>query len=151
MIFRTAAVVLGIVGFAVFNFGVDLCGQLGECGGVGMSSRGFLRPQEVQFVMLLTSIAGMLAGVIGLVRGPHTLIPARITRPFGRIEEGEPLGVRGAMLFGAAAVLIGVIVPLHGLASPIPAGQAPVFYGTVFMALVLVAYFGWDLGREHRH
>jgi hypothetical protein len=88
---------------------------------------------------------------VGLVRGPNTLIPARIARPFGRIEEGEPLGVRGALLFGAAAVLIGMIVPLHGLAAPIPVGKALIFYVTLGVSLILVSYFGWHLGTEHAH
>jgi hypothetical protein len=147
--FRSAAVLLGLVGFVVFNFGADLCGGIGQCGDVPVSSRGFLRPQEVQFVMLLTSIVGMLTALVGLVRGPNTLIPARIARPFGRIEEGEPLGVRGTLLFGAAAVLIGMIVPLHGLAAPIPDGRALTFYLTVGASLMLVAYFGWHLGTDH--
>ena len=148
MIFRGAAILLGIVGFAVFNFGIDICAGIGECGGVPTSSRGFLRPQEVQFVMMLTSVVGMFTSLIGLVRGPSSVLPPRISRPFGRIEGEEPLGVRGTLLFGAATELIGMIVPLHGLASP-PSGQAILFYVTAAVSLVLVAYFGWHLGTEH--
>ena len=149
--FRIAAVLLGLTAFAVFNFGADLCAGIGECGEVSVSSRGFLQHREVQFVMLLTSVVGMFTALVGLVRGPHKLIPARIARPFGRIEEGEPLGVRGTLLFGAAAVLIGMIVPLHGLAAPIPEGRALIFYLTLGASLLLVAYFGWHLGTEHGH
>jgi hypothetical protein len=150
MIFRAAAIFLGIVGFVVFNFGVDLCTSIGNCAEIPVSSRGFLRPQEVQFVMLLASVVGMLTALIGAVRGPTTIIPAMIRKPFKRTETDEPLGVRGAMLFGASAVLIAVIVPLHGLATPVREGQAVTFYSTVMMAVVLVSYFGWHLGTEHQ-
>lgn len=146
--FRVFSLCLGLTGTALFYFGWTLCGELFNCSDVRMAARGVIAPREVQFIMLFTAVVGLLAAILGIIRGPSTIIPGRLRGPGGRPTD-EPLGVRGLVLFGAAAVLTGMVIPLQGLASPIPEGQAIVFYGTVFAATVVTGYFGWHLGTTH--
>jgi hypothetical protein len=141
---------LGLAGVLLFSFGWTLCADLFNCSDVAMAARGVIKPREVQFIMLLTSIVGLLASIVGILRGPSTIIPGRMRGAGGRPTD-EPLGVRGFLLLGAAAVLIGMVIPLQGLAYPIPEGQAIAFYGNTLASITVVAYFGWHLGTTHEH
>ena len=146
--FRVVSLCLALVGIGLFHFGWTMCGQLFNCSDVAMASRGVIKPREVQFIMLFTAVIGMFSAFIGVIRGPSTFIPGRLRGPGGRPTD-DPLSVRGFLLFGAAAVLIGMVIPLQGLATPIPEGETIAFYGTVLASMAVLAYFGWHLGATH--
>jgi hypothetical protein len=146
--FRVISLLLGLVGIALFYFGWGLCADLFNCSDVAIAARGVIKPKEVQFIMLLTSVIGLAASFVGIVRGPSSIIPGRMRGVKGRPTD-EPMGVRGFSLFGAAAVLTGMVIPLQGLAVPIPEGQSLSFYATVLGAIVVVGYFGWYMSTTH--